>query len=429
MTNPFNKPAPPANLPSFGNDFGGDPLDSMIERETASRGKGGSFTPWTPELRIDDSGPVTLVFHDTRDHYINKILDQDGRVVEVKANNVIYIDHFSRITNKPSRCSAIPYSLANSSEAKDAAKKLCTGCMCWAQGWTQDADRKYKHDGKVSKRVCHGFSVLALDHVIDVPGTTKKNDGSYYTNQKLKGQVDRATWQRYGQGAKFGLRMALSLPRNGHYDQMFGKGKCKEDASILYKVGQNCIGCGTPNSLENRGWVCGNCQNPLDELMEGSTRGEVREWLERGGRCRACNARSPVETLFCSNPGCKAPQRAQLFNSVITLRGMPVPGGDPSKKPAVVLSLDGWRPFRREDWASKVASPDMFEPLDLVKILSGTSAERQQKVFGMLAPGLTLPGNMTAATEEYAPPQVDDSDTPFLWARSSGEYRRRQWSL
>ena len=60
-TNPFNKPAPPANLPSFGNDFGGDPLDTMMERETAARGKGGAFTPWTPELRIDDSGPVTLV--------------------------------------------------------------------------------------------------------------------------------------------------------------------------------------------------------------------------------------------------------------------------------------------------------------------------------------------------------------------------------
>lgn len=408
---PFNKPAPPANLGSFGNDFGEDPLDTMLDRESNNRGKGGSQTPWVPELRIDDSGPVTLVFHDTRDHYVNTVLDQNGQPVEVKANNVMYIDHFSRVTNKPSRCSAIPWSLANSPQAKEMAKKLCTGCMCWAAGWSKEND-KYRHDGKVGKKVCHGFSVLALDHVIEVPGNTKKSDGSYWTNQRLKGQVDRATWTRYGQGAKFGLRMALSLPRNGHYDQMFGKGKCREDASILYKVGQNCIGCGTPNSLENQGWACGHCATMLDGLPEGATRGDVKEWLAQGGRCKACGAKKPTEILVCSNPACQTPQRAQLFNSIITLRGMPVPGGDPTKKAAVVLTLDSWKPFRREDWAARLA-PEMFEPLDLVKILAGTSPERQQKVFGMLAPGLSLPGNMTAATEDYAPPQVDESDIPF----------------
>lgn len=299
-----------------------------------------------------------------------KVVGEDEVATEVMPY-VAFCDHFDGANKKSAVCSAGVWT-------NDRNKREpCHGCdIYWATIRRNTEGRT--ESSRMSRQNKFGFSVVDYGayHKVEQTdfntGEIRKNSNTgepYYNWAKCQGENCDAC--RAQKETKYGHR--------AHFPVNWTELQVLLDADA--KIGKSCTTCQQANCIRSLAWACPSCgEVAIDTASTSFKKDEIRKLTDNEYTCKSC--RTPVlldevyECSVCIAQGMQS-VRASLFD--VDLQMCLVQAGE--KK---ILQINGWTqpyPFTLNPIIQQ--SPDLAEPLDLLKIFAPTPLSIQEEKFGI----------------------------------------------
>lgn len=321
-------------------------------------GRGGSrfSDAYKPGLDVPDT--IRLV----RGMYEVPVATNTGQVEMRRLFYFPYVDHYHGILKKGAICSAGP------AHAFKNLREPCHGCDMFWQG--KESGRKSR--GPMSKRDMYGFTVL------------------HYAPYAKMEQVDRETGQiRTNNEGKPFYEWVRVLP---HERQKY-QGREMRDAHVLHwslgfghwnvlvdydkHIGASCRNCGGVDCIQSEAWGCKSCgELIIDVSSTHLSPKQIDDITMAPVKCPKCGTEAFLqEYINCTKCGNGA--RADLFDVDLTVKRIAASDGSNQN----VLSIVKWSEPRPIDQRFI----EIAKPLDLPKIFSPDSLERQAQIWQITA--------------------------------------------
>ena len=242
--------------------------------------------------------------------------------------------------------------------------------------WRERTRTKSDKPKTLSRSEKYAFSVIVLAPFYQVPQidsagkprlnpTTKEPYYDWVQGSRKRNDEFAAA----GYKCKEGHRQHWSMPF-GHFQML---------NAYTESLARHCINCGGRDCIELQALTCQSCGEPIVELADTTLdEDEIERLSIEEVRCPNCHFTGYLEDYIrCSN--CTAAAQATIFDFNLEVKRVPTADSEFANQ----TSLQILRAIGPEPLDSKYGE-DLRKPLDLSKIFTPSSPERQLEIFGNL---------------------------------------------
>lgn len=388
-----------SNVPGFGS--GGTFGQQAAVASTRPTRRGSKMPYWRNNFDLSENPAAPDRFRVLRGAYRQQILDADGNLMEDNFPFVILREHFHGSLQKGAICSAGPYYMDREK------RQLCEGCTIFWEDYTERKAKKDRGDtsrgpNRISMMDKFAFTIWDYAYYFEMP-QVDSNSGQFRMNPRTNQPYVDWVKARNPQDPQFAGRKW----KEGDL-RPWAIGKTWKDTLVNWNVsiGNSCVSCGGRDTVQSRGWFCGNPQcrqlifDPNSTTMSAEQQAEV---TRRSYQCPHCGQKAlPHEEVACVN--CAQGKRAAIFD--VDLYGFRQRSGSGNQTQLVITGYSN-------PCVVQVADPEVLKsikPMDLLKRFAPTPVEQQRTLWKL--------GSGTPAAAQ-APPPPQQQQQP-QWAPPPG---------
>lgn len=251
-------------------------------------------------------------------------------------------------------------------------------CLAADHFWWQWRERQRtgeKTPNAMSRREKFAITVLVEAPFYKVPRTDKQSGAVIYKEGTQEPYYD---WKKGSKRGQDEYALAGYERKEGHRQHWsLGTGHWLTLCEYGDSLGVHCRSCGTRDCIEEIALICQGCGDAVVEMASTSLSDEeLQRMRDEEVRCPHCrHVGYLTDMIACTN--CNHGERATLFDFDLEVKRVKTTtkeGGNQTN--LQILSAKGPKPI------DAVYGEDMRKPLDLPKIFSPTSIEKQRELFG-----------------------------------------------
>lgn len=356
------------------NNFEQQAKRSLVKPKRESRGAPSFINAFKPSIHKIDKirllpgqYPTKSVDPEAGDF----IYDEAGQIIIDHLPYITFTEHFHGGRRKFATCSAGP--LGNFKGKGDR----CIGCEWFWHEWRVRKDTGEDRPKSMSKRDMWAFSVLVQSPFHKVEDTDQ--DGQPRMNPNTN-----TPYYHWVMCEERGCKMCAAgkETKQGHV-QHWPLGRDHFNTLIDYSrtLSSHCRLCGSQESIAELAWVCGyeNCGDAVIDMSTTSLSNEqIAQMTSEPIMCPTCRRITFLTCMFdcsvCSSRGNRG-ERATLFDVDLKIKRVEDPSGESNKTTLSIIAALGPKPI------DSIYGEDLRKPLDLPRIYSPTSLERQASLF------------------------------------------------